>query len=73
MFSNLDCSLIFIIKKSSYILFSINHHNLTRYRNTYIQYIQYTIACYTKYVSNEESYTDQQFIKPEYIQFYLCD
>jgi hypothetical protein len=24
-------------------------------------------------VSNEESYTDQQFIKPEYIQFYLCD
>ena len=29
----------------------------------YVQYIQYTIACYTKYVSNEEMYRDEQFSK----------
>jgi hypothetical protein len=31
------------------------------YSSTYVQYIQYTIACYTKYVSNEEMYRDEQF------------
>jgi hypothetical protein len=49
-------------------------HNLTvetRYReiHNYVQYIKYTIACYTKYESNEESYRDEQFNKPSTYSF----
>ena len=47
----------------SFISFILNKPSLFDKveRNTYVQYIQYTIACYTKYISNEEMYRDEQF------------